>query len=438
MGVIRDAPLLVEGGLRNVTFPAMHRIRRRFPGDPVPDVEAAAYRELSESEVKERFRGGMRVAVGVGSRGVANVAALARAAVRFLRDRGAEPFIIPAMGSHGGATAEGQIEILRGFGVTEAAVGAPVRATMDVVEVARSAAGHPVYLDRHAADADGVLLINRVKPHTDFRGELESGLMKMAAIGLGKHKGPAAIHQRAVALGLGPSILDVARAIVPAAPVLAGLAVVENGHEQTHRVAAIPGPEIEAREKELLRLAKEMMPSLPADEIDVLIVEEMGKEISGCGMDPNILGRLKLWGQPEFERPRVRKVVVLGLTEATHGNAVGIGLADITTRRLLDQLDPVPTFSNAITSTFLERGQIPIWGEDDCEAIALALKTCGAASGEEARVVRIRNTLHLGEVWVSSALLPEVRCLPGVTVLDERGAPLEFRDGRLMREEGGH
>ncbi len=393
---------------------SMRLVRQRFPAERVEDIEACVSRELAGCGVT--IQNGSRIAIAVGSRGIADLDRMVREVVRWVRSCGAEPFVVPAMGSHGGATAEGQRQVLVGYGLTEEAIGAPIRSSMDVVELPRGEAETPVFFDRQASQADGTILVNRVKPHTSFRGRYESGLMKMMAIGLGKHAQARAIHQLGIR-GLREVMPQVARQVLAHANVLMGLAIVENAYEQPMRVRAIPAADIPAEEPALLEMARANMPRLPVDHLDVLIVDEVGKNISGLGMDPNIIGRLKIRGQPEPERPDIRIITIHNLSSGSHGNAIGMGLADVATRRLFDQIDFQATYANVLTTTFLERAKVPIIAETDLRAIEIAIAACGLSDPAEARIIRIRNTLRLEEMQVSSPVLGEIQAGDGIEVL---------------------
>ena len=397
-------------------LPHLARFRRPLPGAALADVGAAVERALADT-FSAADVAGRRIAVGLGSRGVANYAQVARHAVDWLRRNGAEPFIVPAMGSHGGATAPGQRAVLAGWGITTESMGVPVRATMEAVEL--GCAGDPpvrVYMDRHAYEADAVLVVNRVKPHTDFHGPVESGLIKMAVIGLGKRAGAEAIHFHGV-YGLAHLIRPAFDVVLASGKLLGGLALVEDGREQTAAVQAARAADIPGREAECLALARRSMAALPLEEIDVLVLDEIGKEISGTGMDTNVVGRIGIAGVAEPASPRIRRIVVLGLTAASHGNALGIGLADVTTRRFQQQVDHGVTNANVLTSTFLERGRLPLVATDDAEALRWAVDTCGAAA-QDAAVVRGRNTLALEHLLLSPAAAERARAA-GATLTQE-------------------
>ena len=387
-------------------IPTMYRVRQRLYDRVLLDLDSVVIRQV-ERRLSGKVRSGQQIAIGVGSRGVANIARIARATAEAVRRVGGVPFVVPAMGSHGGATAEGQIEVLESLGVTEAFIRCPIRSSMEVVQIGETDDGMPVYLDRNAASADGIIVINRVKKHTDFHGEIESGLMKMLCIGLGKKAQADLVHSYG-APGLKKYIPLVARVTLARAPILLGVASLENGYEQTAEIATFEASDIEEGEKRLLRKHKRTYPGLPFDDIDVLVVDRIGKEISGTGMDTNVIGRIRIPGEPEPTRPRIRTIVALSLTEASHGNAVGLGLADLISRRLRDQMDDEVTAINVVTSGFLDRGKVPVVLPNDRAAIETALLRLPPASRQRPRLIRIKDTLHIGEFDVSEALLDEV------------------------------
>jgi hypothetical protein len=381
------------------------RIRQHFPSQRIADLPGAVRRELASLDL--RLEPGTRIAVGIGSRGIANLVVLARELVDFLKAQGARPFVVPAMGSHGGATAEGQADMLAGLGITEAALGAPIVSSMEVAEIPAPGLSHPLYMGRNAFEADGVVLLNRIKPHTDFHGPYESGLVKMSVVGLGNHEQAKVMHGLGVR-GLRDLIPLAAREIFATGKILFGLAVVEDAHDETMRVRALKPDAILAEEPELLRLAAASMPKLPVDRIDILLVDAMGKNLSGTGMDPNIMGRIKVKGTPEPAVPEIGSIIVDDLTEESHGNALGVGLADITTRKLFDKIDFKAMYANVITTTFLERGRIPIVADDLAHAFSIAWGTVGRRPPDQLRMVRIANTLHLEEMTVSAPVYREI------------------------------
>jgi len=407
-------------------FPRMASFRQRFDAVAVEDVAAAVAAELDGVDLPGAISPGSRIAVAAGSRGITHIDLILRTVVDWLRAAGAQPFVFPAMGSHGGATAEGQKRVLAGYGISEDTMGVPVEATMEVVEVDRLEDGTPVLVNRLAAEADGIVLVNRVKPHTSFRGRFESGLMKMMTIGLGSHRGATLVHTQG-AEGLSRLIPAVGKSVLANASVLLGVAIVENAHEQTSRVAALRPEQIEDREPELLAEAREAMPRLSVRGIDLLIVDEMGKDISGTGMDTNVLGRMMLPGVEEPTEPGVNRILVRDLSERTHGNANGVGLADMITRRLFDKIDFEATYANAFTSTFLNRAFIPVVMETDQEAVSSVFDVLRMDDPAQARVVRIRNTLELDRIQLSEALACEFGADPDLEQTGEL-APMAFDD----------
>jgi hypothetical protein len=398
--------------------PLMLRIRQRFDAPRVADVPGAVRAELARIGVRELIHPGETVAVTAGSRGIANIALIIRTLVEVLKEGGARPFIVPAMGSHGGATAEGQRKIIEGLGITEVSVGAPIRSSMETVELGTTRDGIPLHFDRAAHEADRIAIVNRVKPHTNFSGTIESGLIKMMLIGLGKHVGAATYHRAIVdhsfdhvARAAGPLVLARGR-------IALGLALLENGYDETAHVEAVLPAGFEEREQALLVLAKQWLPRLPIRRPDLLIVDQMGKNVSGSGMDTNVIGR-KPHGTADWD-PGVKRLFVRELTPETGGNAYGIGLADFTTARLVRAIDRRATALNCLTASHPAAAAIPIHFETDREAIDAALATVGLAPPERARVVRIENTLRLVELDVSEACRTEVAGRADVEIL---GAP---------------
>jgi hypothetical protein len=408
-------------------LPKMIRLRQTFSGPRVADIPRTVAERLSAAGLP--IKRGDTVAVGAGSRGIANIDVIVGATVRWLRDLGARPFVFPAMGSHGGGTPEGQLSVLAHYGITEATMGCAIRATMDVVQVGE-ALGLPVWLDRLAADADWIGLVNRVKPHTDFKGSIESGLFKMMTIGLGKYKGAIQYHRANVQHGYETVITDVGREMLARARIGFGLGIVENGHDQTGLIEAFTAPELEAGERRLLKSAREWMARLPFSPIDVLVVEQMGKNISGSGMDTNVIGRPTNPHEPFPADPKILWIVALDMTDESYGNAIGIGNADFTTRRLVDKIDMKPTLINAITACSPGMAKVPATYETDREAVETALSCIGLTPPARARVIRIKNTLVLGEIEVSEAYAAEVDKRRDLTILGE--SPLSFdATGRL-------
>jgi hypothetical protein len=414
-----------------VRLPKVVKVRQDFPRPRVEDVRGA----LREQEIESRIEPGMRVAITAGSRGISGIDEILRSLVEILKDAGAEPFIVPAMGSHGGATAEGQVEILRSLGITEESVGAPIKSSMEVVELGETESGVPVFMDRIASEADGIVVVGRIKQHTDFRAPVESGLLKMASIGLGKHAQALALHAHGVK-GIRDYMVEAGGTIFASGKVLFGVAIVENAYEETAIVEAIPPERVSEREAELLEESAKLMPKLPVSDIDVLFVDELGKNFSGTGMDTNVIGRFKILGVEEPESPEVKYLIVSDVSEASHGNAIGVGLADFTTQRLFEKIDRPAMNANVLTSTFVERAKIPIVLPNDREALEAALRCNWGVEPEEARFVRIPNTLHLRYLFLSENLLEEALASGNVEVV-ERAAELEFDEEGYLAPFGG-
>lgn len=417
-------------------FPQLFRLRQTFQGPAVDDLVGEVHRQLGSLNLEKKISPGQTVAITVGSRGIANIPAITKAIVDFVRELKAEPFIVPAMGSHGGATAEGQIQVLKSLGVTEATCGCPIRSSMDTVVVTKAEEGFEVHFDREAFEADHVIVCGRIKLHTDFRGEIQSGLMKMMLIGLGKQRGASIYHKAFQDYSFDQIVRSVSADVVKHCRIAAGLALVENGYEQTAIIEAVEPEKIETREPELLKLADQWMARLPFDDIDLLIVDEIGKNISGTGMDTNVVGRKRNENSAtDIEKPRIKKILVRSLTEATHGNATGIGVADFTTQSVVDEMDYVKTSVNCVTSGRTAVGNIPICFATDEQTIRAALDTIGLVPGPDARVVRIKNTLHLEEMLCSRALLQEAEQRDGAEIVSEL-TEMKFNDKGALVDAG--
>jgi len=401
-----------------MNFPRIYRIRQAFDRTQVQDIPGTVKAELKKLSLEKKVKPGQRVALTAGSRGVANIAVILKAAAEYLKSIGAKPFIFPAMGSHGGAKAEGQTDLLAHYNVTEAFTGAPVLSSMEVIEISTTEDGVPVYIDKNASQADWIIVANRIKPHTKFKAPIESGLMKMMAIGMGKQKGAEYYHKAAIQFTFPKIIVDAGREVIKKAPILCGLGMVENGYDETAKIAAILPQEIEARERELLVLAKQMMPRLPFNEVDLLIVDEMGKDISGTGIDPNVTGRNRdLLGV--FPHPvNVKRLFVRDLTENSNGNATGLGLADLTTKRLVDKINYQATYMNCITGISIEKAAVPMFFETDRQCIEVALGSVGLTPPEKSRIVRIKNTLHVDEVEVSAVYAEDLNKRSDLQILE--------------------
>ena len=401
------------------------KIRQQFARESIADIEATVHQQVTS---KLNIAAGASIAITVGSRGINNIARIAKATVEAVRAGGGNPFIIPAMGSHGGATAEGQREILASYNVTEEAMGCEIRSSMDVVKL-EGDLEMSVFMDKHAYESDGVILLNRIKPHTAYHGEFESGLVKMSVIGLGKERLASEIHTYGI-YGLKTLLPQAGRLVIGSGKIILGVGIVENAYDETAIIEALTPPEILTREPELLALAKDLMPSFPLNKIDVLIVDQIGKNISGSGMDPNIVGRMRIHGEPEPDFPKVKVIVITDLTEPSHGNACGIGLADVTTRRLLNKVDWDATYMNAVTSGFYEHSMLPVVAETDRQAFEWGIRASHDPH-QPKRIVRIKDTLHVSELYVSEAALHEVKDRVEIIsdvgdLFDEQGALIAF------------
>ncbi len=400
-------------------LPRMILIQAKRRGPVLADSARATRRALQDLDLTKRVGPGQRVAVTGGSRGIRDIATITRTVVDFLRELGTLPFIIPAMGSHGGANAEGQREILKSYGISEEAMGVPIRASMEVIELGHTPEGIPVYLDKLASEADGIFLINRVKVHTAFSGKIGSGLLKLMAFGLGKHRGAAASHEATMRYGFEQVIRSVSRMVLAKTRILGSIAVVENSEGGVAKVAAFQPETLVHDEEQFFRQAKRWTPRLPFDEFDLLIVDEMGKDIAGTGMDTNVIGRRFSLIEKPPPSPRIARIFVRDLTVETRGNANGIGLADFTTERLLQVMDRRTTYTNALTARTPEHARLPVAFETDREVLEQALGSLRTGDPQSARIVRIKNTLELKRMLISEALLPEARQRKDLILLSE-------------------
>ena len=399
-------------------YPLLFRVRQSFDAKRVENIPATVENELRRLELGEKVKLGQTVAITAGSRGVANIATIIKAAVAHFQSLGAKPFIVPAMGSHGGGTAEGQRELIEGYGITESAMGCPIRASMETVVVCQAAEGFPVHFDKHAFGADHVLVVGRIKPHTGFVGDIESGLMKMMLIGLGKHNGAKIYHRAIMNYSFGQIVRSVAREVLSKCRVVAGLGIVENAYDQTALIRAVAPQEFEDREKELLVLAKEWIPRLPFKTADILLIDEIGKNISGTGMDTNVIGRkYNDHAAAADEWPKVKRIVVRGLTEATHGNATGIGIAEFCRSRVVRDMNAKITRINCLTGGHPVAAMLPLDYESDREILDVALPTIGLTEPPAAQLMWIHNTLEVIELECSAAYLSEARERKDLTIL---------------------
>ena len=415
-------------------LPSMLCVRQRFETTFPPDMEAAISKGFEA--IRPQLKPGMRVALGVGSRGISNLSEIVLLIVQELKRAGTKPFIIPAMGSHGSATAEGQVALLAGYGVTETRMGVPIRPSMEVKKLGKSASGRDVVWSQEATAADGVLVVNRVKPHTDFSGKIGSGLMKMLVVGLGKHAGASSYHSGALTIGYEQDLIDLTKVVLAKAPILGGIAIVEDAMHQLASLEVVPADSILIRESELCEMAKRLMPSIPFDEIDLLIVDQIGKNISGMGMDTNIIKR-GVHGYhltPELSKkskPFIWRIFVRDLTPETHGNAIGIGMAEATTKRLVEKIDTAALHTNVITARSVQCAKLPMIFDSDAEAIKAMLKSLPDSNPAKARVVRIKDTLTLGEFEISTALEQAAIDHPAITSIDQMGQMSLDQNGNL-------
>ncbi|GAA0286693.1 hypothetical protein GGQ92_000930 [Gracilibacillus halotolerans] len=391
--------------VKEIPIPKMAKVKQTFDNTEIEDVTSALNREFEQKKIATTIKPGMSIAVAVGSRGLDRLVEMTKVTIDFIKQQGGKPFIVPCMGSHGGATAEGQKAVLEHLGVKEEIVGAEIRSSMEVIKIDELENGLPIYIDKLASEADGIVVINRVKPHTAFRGPFESGIMKMISIGLGKQKGAEACHQ----LGfkhMAEHVPAMAKIIIDKMPILFAVASVENAYDRIKLVEVLLPNEIEGREPTLQEMSKASLPKLFFEQIDVLIIDEIGKNISGDGMDPNVTGR---YPTPyAYGGPDVSKMVVLDLTDETEGNANGVGTADFTTERLVDKMDREATYANGLTSTVVGPTHISTAMPSDKTAIQAAIKTCNILDFSKARVVRIKNTLEIGEIEVSINMIEDI------------------------------
>ncbi len=418
-------------GIEDVKIPKMVRIREKYEDDKIDDIRAHLEGELDALDIDKAALKGKSIAVTVGSRGIPGNDILVRTICDKLKEWGAEPFIIPAMGSHGGGTVEGNLQIITDYGITEEAMGVPIKASMEVVRIGtlNDGADTPVYCDKYAAEADGIVIYNKIKPHTDYKGYVESGMCKMMAIGIAKHYGCSWFHRQGFDT-FAQRIPMVAEEFLNKMNVIMGIGLVQNAYDEISEIKAFPKDKIIEGDHELLQTAKRRLPRMKFDNIDVLIVDRIGKNVSGAGADPNVTGRGCM---PGFEDDfHCKKLLIRGLTPQSHGNACGLGYADITTKKCLESVDWESTWINFSTNTMLSAGKIPVYQNTDFEAIRLAIRTCAKLNDySKARIARLRDTLSLSEIEISEALLPDVMGRDDVEILSE---PYELKfeeDGSL-------
>ena len=412
-------------------YPRMYSIRQMIDTPRVDNIEKTVTKELTGLELATRVKPEDRIAITAGSRGINHIDQILKQVIHILKSHRADPFIVPSMGSHGNGTTQGQLDVLKSLNITEDTMGVPILSSMEVVQIGTSSNGFPVMVDKHAAEADSVVVINRIKPHTEFEGPIESGLMKMMAIGLGNHKGCFQVHKQTINFGFSNIIPEIGAIILNQVPVLFGLGVVENLYDETACIKACLPDQFYETESMLLKKAKKYMARLPFDKIDILIIDEMGKNISGTGMDTNVIGRIMFTGEKEPDRPKITRIAVLDLTDASHGNAVGIGLADFTTQNVIDKLDTKAMVTNALAAMTPEKARIPISLATDRAVVETAFETIGSVKTPDARVIHIKNTLEMGTLHVSHAFKDEIKERKDLMLLEDIG-PLSFNDkGRL-------
>ena len=416
-------------------FPSIQLVRQIAPQPTLADVAGEVRRQWLTSKTAKRFKPGMKVAVGCGSRGIQNILSIVKATVDALKELGTKPFVVAAMGSHGGATSAGQRELLASYDLDEAHLGVPVVTDMDAVTIGTNEWGEPVWWDKNALAADAVVTVSRVKPHTDFRGAFESGIVKMLVIGLGKRHGADQVHSMGTK-GLRDMIPLSAKVIVEKTPFVAGLAILENSNEETALVEVVDRDDLFEREPVLLQQASGLMGRLPFPGMDVLIIGETGKNYSGAGMDPNVIGRMLIEATPEAEtnNPRIVRIAVLDISPESHGNGTGIGLADLTTNRALKTIDPIPFRMNNFTARSLWRSKIPFAFDTDREVIDMSLETCWQPIASKVKFAVIPNTLEVAELWVSAPLAAEAKLNPNLKLIGEP-IPLPFDETGTLDQE---
>lgn len=435
IGVVKDI-------VKDVVVPKMVKVHQKFDLSYIKeeDIPGVVRAQLDRDVIASKIKPGMSIAITCGSRGISNTALIIKTIASYCKEKGAKPFVFPAMGSHGGATPEGQLQIVNGYGVVEDYVGCPIRATMETKQIGVTDDGRPVFIDKYAAESDGIIMLGRIKAHTQFVGPYESGLVKMSVIGMGKQHGAEGVHAQGF-INMAENIQRYGRVILKNAPVICGVGLLENAADQTHTIVALTPDEIWEKEPEYLKKAKELMGHILIKHADVLIIDQIGKNISGDGFDPNVTNMLpretgvpygpngELPSKCEFSADRK---IILDLTDETHGNANGIGLADITTQRCVDKIVNPAAYPNAVTSTILEMVKIPFWTENDKLAVQVALQTATKADKKNPKIVRIKNSLAVQDIYVSEALLPEVEANPDLEVVGEL-APMAFdENGNLF------
>ena len=413
-------------------LPKIFKIHQKIDAPHLEEVENRVHELLDQFELSKKVKRGERIGLTAGSRGIKDKPRVLKTIVDRLRDLGASPFVVPCMGSHGGATAEGQIEVLESLGITEKSLGAPILSSMDVEQIGRTKFGTPVLISRDLLKADRVVVVNRVKPHTDFRGEIESGLVKMMVIGMGKHQGALMVHRLTIKHGFPAVIKEVSSIILKKVPILFGMGMIENQYGKTAFIDLVKPEKLVEAEKALLKKARRLTPSLPFDQMDLLILDEMGKNISGAGMDTNVIGRRAFIWSSKPRKPKIMRIFVRDITEESHGNVTGIGMADYITKRLFGKIDYSTTAVNCLTGMGPENGRIPIFFERDRDALAAAHDNSGVLRYQDLRILWAKNTLELENFYASQALLKEARPNTRLEILSD---PFEFpfdQNGNLI------
>lgn len=400
-------------------FPQMIRIQQTFDAPYISNVSKVIIANLSKFAHSSHMESleGKRIGITAGSRGISNITLILKSISLFIKSRGGTPYLIPAMGTHGGGCIDGQLDILNSLGITEQFIGAKIIKNINTSLLGYSSLGVPVFLNKAALNLDGIVVVNRIKPHTDFVGSIESGICKMFAIGLGGPQGAYTVHSYALQKGYEQTITNVAKTMIDNLNVIAAVGLVENWKGQLAHIEIFNPEEIFSKEPQLLALAKKMLIKLPADKLDILIIDEIGKNISGTGMDTKVVGRIMVMGQKEPEKPTISRIVVLDITDESHGNAIGVGLADITTRKVFNKIDLNVTAFNSVGSMSPEQGRIPVVMDTDKDAVNAALDSLGAIKREESRIIHIRNTLFMEEMEVSLPLLKELSSRDSIRIL---------------------
>ncbi len=413
-------------------FPKIFKIRQKIDAPRLQNVEKRVNELLDQFDLSKKVKKGERIGLTAGSRGIKDKPKALETIIKRLKDLGTSPFIVPCMGSHGAATAEGQIEVLESLGITEKSVGAPIFSSVEVEEISRTKFGTPVMVDKNLLMADKIIVVNRIKPHTDFEGEIESGLVKMIVIGMAKPRGALMVHRLTIEHGFPAVLEEVGSILINKLPIFFGVGIIENQYDETAFIDLLKPEEMMEKEKLLLKQSKELIAVLPFNQIDILIVDEMGKEISGVGMDTNVIGRNLFIGGTKSKKPKITRIFVRDITKKSHGNATGIGMADYTTKRLVDKIDYVSTRINSITGMIPENGRVPIFFETDREALSTAHYNSGVFDPQDLRILWIKNTLKIEYVYASEAFLDQARSNPRLEILSE---PSNFpfdQDGNLI------